>query len=127
MDDLQMPAADVIAESRRREYPAKQFYYVSTQPTGGMGPVMERLDEHLAFQEELERRGVLLAAGPLFTQDGLAWTGEGMVVLIADSLEQAIEIASHDPMHVSGARTFSVRPWLVNEGSVAQGKHSSIR
>ena len=28
------------------------------------------------------------------------------------------EIAASDPMHYSGSRDFTVRPWLMNEGTV---------
>ena len=41
-----------------------------------------------------------------------------MVILHADSVEHAREIAAEDPMHVACARTFHVRPWLMNEGSM---------
>ncbi len=39
-----------------------------------------------------------------------------MVVIRAASLEEAKSIAASDPMHKSGARSFTVRPWLMNEG-----------
>ena len=39
-----------------------------------------------------------------------------MVVVRAENLAHAREIAASDPMHSSGARSFTVRPWLVNEG-----------
>ena len=41
-----------------------------------------------------------------------------MVILRAISLEEARAIAENDPMHKSGARTFRVRPWMMNEGSI---------
>ncbi|MGY2290958.1 hypothetical protein ACW9H6_13650 [Pseudomonas sp. SDO528_S397] len=39
-----------------------------------------------------------------------------MFIIRATSIQHAKEIAAQDPMHQCGARTFSVRPWLVNEG-----------
>ena len=42
----------------------------------------------------------------------------GMVILRANSVEHAREIAAKEPMHVAGARTFHVRPWLMNDGSM---------
>jgi len=39
-----------------------------------------------------------------------------MVIIWADSLAHAREIAETDPMHASDARGFMVRPWLANEG-----------
>ena len=41
-----------------------------------------------------------------------------MVVVRADSLEQAEAIAAADPMHAAGARSYRVRPWIVNEGTL---------
>ena len=41
-----------------------------------------------------------------------------MVIIRADSLEAAEEIAANDPMHESGARSYRVRPWLMNEGKM---------
>ena len=108
----------------------KQLYVVFTSPTNGMGPVMENIEEHLKFQVSLEQRGIMLGAGPFWADDEHTWNGEGMVIIRADSLAHAREIADTDPMHSSGARSFTVRPWLLNEGRVtvtvdfSTGKHS---
>ncbi len=96
----------------------KQFYVVSTTPSGGLEPVMAALEEHLDFLVQLGKDGVLFGAGPHWADDELSWNGEGMVILRADSLAHAREIAAQDPMHSSGARTFTVRPWLLNEGGI---------
>jgi uncharacterized protein YciI len=96
----------------------KQLYVVFTKPTNGMGPVMEVLKEHLDFQIDLERRGIMFGAGPFWNDAEDAWEGEGMVIIRATSLAEAKAIAASDPMHKAGARSFTVRPWLLNEGSV---------
>ena len=95
-----------------------QMFVVFTTPTNGMGPVMENIEEHLQFQVNLEQRGIMFGAGPFWADDEHTWNGEGMVIIRADSLEYAKEIAATDPMHSSGARSFTVRPWLLNEGSI---------
>jgi len=118
MSHSSVPAQDIIAESKKRGYLAKQFYMVSTRPANGIGPVMDNLGPHLAFQEKLEREGIMFAAGPNWTDDEQAWEGDGTVVIRAESLAAAKEIAAGDPMHSSGARTFTVRPWFINEGSL---------
>ncbi|MEE9275619.1 MAG: YciI family protein [bacterium] len=96
----------------------KQMYVYFTTPTGGLGPVLENLKEHLAFQNDLERRGIMFGAGPHWTDDEKTWEGDGMVIVRAGSLAEAREIAESDPMHKSGARSFTARPWLMNEGTV---------
>jgi len=37
----------------------KQLYVVFTKPTKGMEPVMVAIEEHLNFQIDLERRGIM--------------------------------------------------------------------
>lgn len=96
----------------------KQLFVIFTKPINGMGPVMENLEQHLKFQIQLEKDGIMLGAGPFFAENESDWLGEGMVIIRADSLAHAKQIASKDPMHASGARSFEVRPWLLNEGSV---------
>ena len=95
-----------------------QMFVVFTTPTNGMGPVMENIEEHLQFQVNLEQCGIMFGAGPFWADDEHTWNGEGMVIIRADSLEYAKEIAATDPMHSSGARSFTVRPWLLNEGRI---------
>lgn len=94
----------------------KQLFVVFTEPVNGMGPVMENLEDHLAFQMSLENEGILWSAGPLWTDDETRWAGEGMVVIRAENLKHATEIAKRDPMHQRGARRFRIRPWMINEG-----------
>jgi uncharacterized protein YciI len=106
-----------VAMCRERGLLAKQFYVVHTKPTGGMDAVFKNLAEHLAYQGELERTGVMFAAGPLADDKSGGWAGEGMVIIRAKSLAEARAVAEADPMHKAGARNFTVRPWLMNEGS----------
>ena len=104
-----------------------QLYAVFTRPAAGMGPVMDLLEQHLEYQISLEQRGIMFGAGPFWTDDELEWRGEGMVVIRAENLAAARAIAAEDPMHLSGARTFEVRPWLINEGSVTIRLNHSTR
>ena len=96
----------------------KQLYVVFTTPTNGLGPVMENIGPHLEYQVSLEERGIMFGAGPFWSDDETEWLGEGMVIVRASSLDEAKEIAAADPMHASGARSFTIRPWLMNEGTV---------
>ena len=43
--------------------------------------------------------------------------GAGMILYRAESMEKARALADADPMHASGARSYRLRKWLVNEGS----------
>jgi uncharacterized protein YciI len=117
-----MSAPDVIEVEKILEASKgmlqRQLYVILTEPVSGLGPILENIEDHLAFQVDLETRGVMFAAGPIWTDDEKSWTGSGMVVVRAGSRDEAIKIAESDPMHQRGARTFTVRPWLINEGSV---------
>ena len=107
-----------VAMCRERGLLAKQFYVIHTKPTNGMEPILKNLTEHLAYQGGLERTGVMFAAGPLANDTNDGWGGEGMVIIRAKSLAEARAVAEADPMHKAGARSFTVRPWLMNEGSL---------
>ena len=116
MSPTSIPKTDILkaCEAMLR----KQLYVIFTKPTKGMEPVMANLKEHLDFQIDLEKRGIMFAAGPMWNDDENAWEGEGMVVVRAASLGEAKALAASDPMHKAGARSFTVRPWLINEGTV---------
>lgn len=97
----------------------KPLYVIFSRPTAGIGPVLANIQGHLEHQCKIEREGILFAAGPNWTDDEKYWEGDGMFVIRADSIEHARELAATDPMHRSGARAFTVRPWLVNEGQLS--------
>lgn len=96
-----------------------KLYIIFTSPTKDLDRVAEHIKEHLDYQIMLERQGVMFAAGPIWEDNEDEWTGEGMVVVRAKSLQEAEAIAAADPMHISGARNYRIRPWLVNEGSLS--------
>jgi hypothetical protein len=51
-------------------------------------------------------------------ESGEHMQGMGLIIYRADSLAAARALAEADPMHQSGARTFVLRRWMINEGSV---------
>lgn len=116
MSEPQISAQDVLNASAGCLQ--KQMYVYFTKPANGLGPVMENLEDHLKFQVELEQKGIMFGAGPFWTDDEQRWEGEGMIIIRAESIAEAKKIAQSDPMHASGARTFTLRPWLLNEGMV---------
>ena len=116
MNEPKITKQDVLNASS--EMLNKDLYVVFTKPTNGMFPVMENLEEHLKFQVSLEKKGIMFGAGPFWEDNEIDWNGEGMVIIRANSIDHAKEIASTDPMHKSGARNYKVRPWLLNEGKI---------
>ena len=78
----------------------KEMYLVVTRPV--RSPEIEkRLSEHLAHQVELERKGIMFAAGPLYSK-GSQTPEAGMFVLRANSFEEAEAICKTDPLHEAG-------------------------
>jgi len=108
---------DHIEHVRAKGVLAKQLYVIFTTPTGGIDALKQHLGEHLAYQKDLEARGITFAAGPFADDSETDWSGEGMIIVRAGSVAEATTIAQADPMHRSGVRRFRVRPWLLNEGS----------
>jgi len=97
---------------------ALELYMVISTPEKTPKELQEILPEHLAFQAEQEQNGHLVMAGPLSDLTGELMEGVGMIVYRAQSLEAAKAITDADPMHKSGTRSYTIRRWLVNEGSL---------
>lgn len=114
-----MPAwSDYKAEATARGALAHELYMVLSTPAGDPAQVKETLPAHLAYQAEQEAAGALFLAGPASDETGEMMEGTGLIIYRAASLEDARKIAEADPMHAAGARTFVLRRWLVNEGSL---------
>ncbi|MDX2039270.1 MAG: YciI family protein [Isosphaeraceae bacterium] len=111
------PATDAVAAAEGRL--RRLLYVVTSTASQGFAPIKEHLHAHLAYLESLEVDGKLFMAGPFFNEDPETWSGDGLLIYNASSFEEAVSIAEADPLHRSGARTFSIRPWLLNDGCLA--------
>ena len=94
----------------------KEFYVILTRPVKPAEEVMKVLPKHLERQVELEKAGILFAAGPLF-EDGAERAHAGLIIIRAKSFAEAKEIADADPLHAAGLREYTVDRWSLNEGS----------
>ena len=94
----------------------KEMYLVVTRPVRSP-EINRRIADHLAHQLDLEKRGILFAAGPLYPRDSNL-PEAGMFVLRANSFEEAEAIANEDPLHRAGLRTYTLQKWRVNEGRI---------
>lgn len=114
-----MPAWDEYKRiAQERGSLAHELYVVFSEPAVPPEQMKQQLPEHLAYQAEQEKIGSLVMAGPMSDASGELMEGVGMIIYRADSLEAARKLAENDPMHSTGTRTFSIRRWLVNEGSI---------
>ncbi len=97
-------------------YLGKELYVIFTIPNATREEMMPVMPDHLARQVELEKQGILFAAGPMFEEGGKAPV-RGMVIVRANSFDEARAIADADPFHKAGLRTYTLDRWVVNEGS----------
>lgn len=110
--------ADYKTEAKSRGALALELYVAISTPAKEPGDVKAALPDHLAYQAELERAGKLAFAGPMSDETGAHMQGMGLIIYRAESLEAARALAQGDPMHATGARSFVLRRWMINEGSL---------
>jgi uncharacterized protein len=108
--------ADAIKASHGRLQ--LSLFHVESKATGDLAALKAHLPNHLAYLASLEANGQLFMAGPLGNDDGVSWNGDGLLIYRATDLTAARAIAEADPLHRSGARHFTIRPWLVNDGRI---------
>lgn len=108
--------AQSVPDQLTSEMLRKELYVVTTKPARSP-EIQEMLPQHLDYQVSLEREGKLFGAGPIWDESGDIPVG-GMIILYAETFEQAREIAENDPLHKNGLRQFTIRKWMLNEGSV---------
>ncbi len=109
---------DYKSEAKSRGALALELYVALSTPAKTPQDVKAALPDHLAYQADLERAGALAFAGPMSDESGDHMQGMGMIIYRADSLAAAQVLAENDPMHKSGARSFVLRRWMINEGSL---------
>jgi len=65
--------------------------------------------QHLEYLETLGQQGKVFAKGPFADGSG------GMVIYVADSIEEAKEIAENDPYVIEGVRRLELREWKMSQ------------
>ncbi|MEM9433902.1 MAG: YciI family protein [Pseudomonadota bacterium] len=109
---------DYKSQAKSRGALALELYAAISTPAKGPDEVKAALPDHLAYQGTLERAGNLAFAGPMSDETGEHMQGAGLIIYRAASLEEARKLAEADPMHSAGARSFVLRRWMINEGSL---------
>ncbi|WP_258546705.1 YciI family protein [Loktanella sp. D2R18] len=110
--------ADYKSEAKARGALALELYAAQSTPAKAPEDVKAALPDHLAYQAKLEAAGQLALAGPMSDESGDHMQGVGLIIYRAPNLEAARALAEADPMHKSGARSFTLRRWMINEGSL---------
>jgi uncharacterized protein YciI len=110
--------AEYKSAAQARGSLALELYVVVSTPVKPPEAIKAVLAAHLAYQGEQEQGGTLAFAGPLSDRSGEQMEGVGIIIYRAASLEDARQIADDDPMHKTKTRDYTLRRWLVNEGSL---------
>ncbi len=72
---------------------------------------------HHDYLVDLERRGIIFAAGP-FADIGEKPSGSGLIIIRAADREEAARIGGQEPYTHAGLRLMDIIPWQRNEGSL---------
>ena len=99
-----------------RKHLRKMLYIIFSEPTSTAEQRQAVHQDHLAHQYDLERRGIMFAAGPFVDEAGKPM-GPGMIIIRANSEAEARAIADADPYHRGGFRSYRLQRWMMNEGS----------
>lgn len=93
------------------------LWLVRWRPKAAPAALDPILPAHLAYIVGLERRGLVLASGPMADPDG-TFRGEGLTVLRVGTGPRAAAIADGDPFVVAGLRGYTLNRWTLIEGSI---------
>jgi len=114
MSDLQ----DATAEELMQRMLTQEFFFIESTPLVPFEKLLPVLKEHLVYQIELEKEGVLFASGPL-KDKAETMTGAGVTIIRAESFEAAETIARNDPFVQAGLREPTIHKWVMNEGRIS--------
>lgn len=92
-------------------------YVIMLSPTPQDRRDMDIIRAHVKHLQELERSGQLVMCGPFNDSPG------GMVIIRADSREEAERIAERDPYILTGIRSYELRTWGLSH---AGNRHMGI-
>ncbi len=115
MSDAEERAKALMAKLQR-----EQCYLIMMRPASDPKeppiPQAEMRLEHHEYLADMERRGILFAAGPLRDEEG--WKqGHGLLIFRAKTRAEATEWALQEPYTKYGQREIDVIPWQRNEGT----------
>ena len=118
MPDTEMTWQSMVDYSREHELLAKQLYVVFSEPTNGLGPILEVVDEHVRYQTKLELDGMHVGRGA-HGHTGRAGVARRRPVHVPRRLPRAGDaVRRGGPDAPVGGTVVPIRPWLLNEGSL---------
>ena len=107
-----------IAKARSKGLLAKELYVVISTSTGDMDKYQANFLDHLAYQKELEQKGVLFAAGPFGDAQGHDMDGESLVIYRAKNLGEAKTIGRQRPDAQSWSKNLHIAAMADQRGRI---------
>ncbi|MGG6310615.1 YciI family protein [Paenibacillus macerans] len=95
-----------MCPSKTKEKFTKFVILLSLNPGRSLDEALIR--RHVGYLRELDQAGQLVMCGPFTDYKG------GMIIVEADSLEEARRIAERDPFVHSGAENYELRTWAIS-------------
>lgn len=80
-------------------------------------PQIDTILAHLEWITQLDAEGRIVAAGPFVTPEQ-SMQGDGLLIIRADSEEEARAIFAQDPIHQGGYREAHVFGWQLHQGTL---------
>jgi uncharacterized protein len=114
MDEKEKFEIDALHERMLR----KQLWVIISERVVSPAEMSNHLKVHLEYQISLEKKGIMYGAGPA-SLPGESAPAFGLIIIRAATWEEAKRIADSDPMHISGARTYKLYQWSMNEGRIS--------
>lgn len=115
---MEQVSATTIIEKSQKTSLAKLLYVITSTAIKDLESVNQFLPVHFEYLHSLETERILFGAGPLFSQDGEYFAGNGMIIIRAESVAAAKAITDRDPLHQNQVRKYQIQPWLLNEGAI---------
>lgn len=94
----------------------KREYYVMFRTVVNPERIPSVMLQHYGWIIELEKRGDVFVSGPVSDREGNQ--AAGVTVFRAENWEQADQLAAGDPFVSSGAVSFEIKRWQINEGRI---------
>ena len=117
-----MSNAEQQATAPKAKLQREQCYLIMMRPVENPKvapiPQAEMRLEHHDYLVDMERRGILFAAGPLRDDEG--WErGYGLLIFRASNRAEATNWAMQEPYTKYGQREVEIIPWQRNEGTIS--------
>ena len=117
-----MSNAEQQATAPKAKLQREQCYLIMMRPVENPKvapiPQAEMRLEHHDYLVDMERRGILFAAGPLRDDEG--WErGHGLLIFRATNRAEATKWAMQEPYTTYGQREVQIIPWQRNDGTIS--------